>query len=153
MRRSVTVHRSWIRPVMAVVLVASLSACAATYRNHGYAPSDAELAELVVGVDTRDSVAETVGAPSASGVLENSGYYYVASKIRYYGAAEPKVVERKLVAITFDQSGVVRNIETFALEDGRIVPLSRRVTSSGITDKGFLRQLLGNIGNFSPTGF
>ncbi len=153
MSRSVTVHRSWIRPALAVLLAVSLSACAATYRNHGYAPSDAELAELVVGVDTRDSVAETVGAPSTSGVLEDSGYYYVASKIRYFGAAEPKVVERKLVAITFDQSGVVRNIETFALEDGRIVPLSRRVTSSGITDKSFLRQLLGNIGNFSPGGF
>lgn len=153
MIRTAPVFRSWIRPGMAVLLAVALSACSATYRNHGYTPTDAELAELVVGVDTRDSVAETVGAPSSSGVLENSGYYYVSSKIRYFGAAEPKVVERKLVAISFDDSGVVRNIETFALEDGRVVPLSRRVTSSGITDKGFLRQLLGNIGNFSPTGF
>lgn len=129
----------------------AIAACSAQYRNHGYAPSDEDLAQIVVGVDTRDSVAETVGAPSSTGILESSGYYYVSSRVRHYGAAAPKEIERKLVAITFDNAGVVRNIETFALEDGRVIPLTRRVTDTGITNKGFFRQLLGNIGNLGPT--
>ncbi|MGV6847525.1 MAG: outer membrane protein assembly factor BamE [Marinibacterium sp.] len=138
------------RFVVAFLLAAVLTGCTATYRNHGYAPTDDELAEIVVGVDTRDSVAETVGAPSSLGVLADGGYYYVSSRVRYFGPTAPKEVERKLVAISFDRAGVVQNIETFALEDGRAIPLTRRVTDTGITDKGFLRQLLGNIGNFIP---
>lgn len=138
---------------LAAVLGVSLSACAPQYRNHGYTPTDAELAEIVVGVDTRDSVTETIGAPTSTGVLADSDYYYVSGRMRYFGAAEPKEVERKLVAITFDDGGVVRNIETFALQDGQVVPLTRRVTDSGVADKTFLRQLLGNIGNFRPGGF
>ena len=141
------------RTIRAAILGAaalSLVACASGYRNHGYVPTDAELAEIQVGVDTRDSVAEAVGPPSAGGVLDNSGYYYVSSRIRHYGARQPEVVSRELVAISFDQRGVVRNIERYGLEHGQVVAISRRVTSSSVEDKTFLRQLLGNLGRFNP---
>ena len=46
--------------VLGVCLLAA-AACTTQYRNHGYAPSQEELAEVVVGVDTRDSVAESIG--------------------------------------------------------------------------------------------
>jgi outer membrane protein assembly factor BamE (lipoprotein component of BamABCDE complex) len=70
--------------------------------------------------------------------------------VRFYGPKRPEVVSRELVAISFDQRGVVRNIERFGLEDGVVVTLERRVTESSIQNNGFLRQLLGNIGNFNP---
>lgn len=140
-----------IRIAILGIAVLSLSACVARYRNHGYVPSEAELAEIIVGVDTRDSVIETVGPPSSGGVLNDSGFYYIATKMRHYGARKPKPVERHLVAVTFDTAGVVRNIERFGLEDGQVISLERRVTSSGVIDKTFLRQLLGNIGRFDPS--
>ena len=43
---------------------------------------------------------------------------------------------REIVAITFDDSGVVRNIERFGLEDGNVVALSRRVTDSNVQGVG-----------------
>lgn len=128
----------------------ALASCAAQYRNHGYVPSEEDLAEVVVGVDTRDSVAESIGAPSSSGVLDQSGYYYIATRLRHYGPSQPKPVSRELVAISFDQSGVVSGVERFGLENGKVIPLQRRVTSSGIQDKTFLRQLLGSLGNIGP---
>ncbi|MDF1717207.1 MAG: outer membrane protein assembly factor BamE [Antarcticimicrobium sp.] len=134
---------------LALVLVA-VSGCVAIYRNHGYVPTPEELDAIQVGKDTRDSVTEAVGPPSSSGVLKDSGFYYVASRMRHYGAAAPKLVSREVVAITFDQRGVVRGIERYGLEDGRTIPLQRRVTSSSVEDKTFLRQLLGNLGRFNP---
>ncbi len=143
------------RAVTLVVAMAAivLSGCVATYRNHGYVPPDEELAEIVVGVDTRDTVAETVGPPSSAGLLNESGFYYVASRVRNYGLLEPKVVERRLVAISFDSSGVVRNIEEFGFEQGRVITLERRITETAVLDETFLRQLLGNLGNFNPGQF
>lgn len=145
---------SRIRPALraAVILTVGLAiaGCSAIYRNHGYVPTEEDLAKVTVGVDTRDTVAEAVGVPSVSGVLNESGYYYVSSRLRHYGALEPKVVERQLVAISFSQSGVVQNIERYGLEDGRVITLNRRVTESSVNDQTFLRQLLGNIGNFNP---
>lgn len=138
---------------LALVVVASLSACATTYRNHGYVPTEEDLAEVVVGVDTRDTVAESVGTPSSSGLLSEGGYYYVRSRVRHQGLREPKVVERQLVAISFSSNGVVENIERFELEDGKPVRLTRRVTDTSIRNQGLLRQLLGNLGNFNPGQF
>lgn len=139
-----------LRAALIGLALVSLGACASIYRDHGYVPSEADLAEIVVGVDTRDSVIESIGTPSSTGVLDDSGFYYVSTRIRQYGASKPKIVDRQLVAISFDSAGVVRNIERFGLEDGQVVALQRRVTTSGVADKTFLRQLLGNLGRFDP---
>ncbi len=142
--------KSGIRVALGVGIALALAGCASVYRNHGYVPTQEELSAIVPGVDTRDSVAESVGTPSASGVLDNGGYYYVSTRMRHYGARQPEIVSRELVAINFDTAGVVTGVQRFGLEDGRIIPLERRVTSSNVEDKTFLRQLVGNIGNIGP---
>ncbi|MEP1519032.1 MULTISPECIES: outer membrane protein assembly factor BamE [Ascidiaceihabitans] len=143
-------NRTVVRSCAILALGFSLTACAATFRNHGYIPPQEDLDLLAVGIDTRASVEESVGSPSAGGVLEGGDYFYVFSRVRTFGFKKPTVVERQVLAISFDEAGVVKNIERFGLEDGRVVPLARRVTSSGVTNKTFLRQLLGNLGRFSP---
>lgn len=139
----------------AILLTAlfALSACAAAYRNHGYVPSEAELAEITVGVDTKATVADTIGAPSAGGVLNDEGFFYVRSRVRTFAYRAPEVIDRQLVAISFNSSGVVTNIERYGLEHGRAVVLSRRVTSSTTEGKTFIRQLLGNIGQIGTGAF
>ena len=113
-------------------------------------PEDA-LEQIVVGIDTRTSVEETIGSPGASGATRNGSYYYIRSRLRTTLFFAPEVVEREVLAISFDSSDVVANVERFGLEDGRVVRLQARVTESGLTDKTFLRQLLGNLGRIGPT--
>lgn len=136
-------------------LCLGLSACgsATLERSHGYVPSDEDLENVIVGVDTRDTVATSVGSPSTSGVINEGNYYYVASRweTRFY--FKPKEVEREVVAISFDEGGTVSNVERFGLEDGQVVVLNRRVTDDNISRITFLRQLLGNFGNFNPGQF
>ena len=143
-----------LKPVSKILVFAACltvaGACSSIYKNHGYVPPTEELDKIEVGVDTRDSVVETIGPPSSSGFARGSDYYYVASRIRHFGPKRPEIVSRELVAISFDESDRVRNIERFGLEDGNVIVLDRRVTGSSVENKGFLRQLLGNIGNFNP---
>ncbi|MEO0389632.1 MAG: outer membrane protein assembly factor BamE [Pseudomonadota bacterium] len=144
--------RNVIRLGCGVTLALALSACSATFRNHGYIPPAEDLDQLVVGIDTRASVEEIVGSPGASGATDGGDYYYVRSRMRTFGPFEPQVIERQVLAISFDSAGVMQNIERFGLEDGRVVRLQSRVTDSGVSDQTFLRQLIGNIGRFSPAG-
>lgn len=134
----------------AALLCLSLAACGGIYRDHGYIPPPEDLEQIVVGIDTRASVEETLGSAGSSSVLGDSGMYFVRSRIRTLAMLEPEVVERQVLAISFDDNDVVTNLETFGLERGQVVPLTRRVTSSGVRDTTFLRQLLGNIGRFTP---
>ncbi len=136
------------RRLIPLLLLAAV-ACSNVDRKHGYIPPPEELELIIVGVDTKESVAISVGRPSVAGILSEGGWYYVESRFRAYGFRERAEIDREVVAVSFDTDGVVENIERFGLEDGRIIALSRRVTESNIKGVSFLRQLFGNIGNFA----
>ncbi|MFN3937089.1 MAG: outer membrane protein assembly factor BamE [Gemmobacter sp.] len=144
---------SGARLMLAALVFALIAGCSEVIRYHGYAPTDDDLATLTVGRDTRETVARKVGRPGAGGIMADGGWYYTQSKFRHYGARAPQEVDREVVAISFDSAGRVENIERFGLEQGRVVPLSRRVTESGVRGMGVIRQLLSNIGNFNPAQF
>jgi outer membrane protein assembly factor BamE (lipoprotein component of BamABCDE complex) len=135
----------FVQVVMAGCIVL-LSACSAIYRNHGYVPTDLELEPVKVGVSTQEDVAATIGRPSAAGLLNDTGWYYVQSRFVQKGPNAPEEIDRKVLAITFDKRGVVENIERFGLAEGRVVALSRRVTDTNIKGVGFLRQLFSSVG-------
>jgi outer membrane protein assembly factor BamE (lipoprotein component of BamABCDE complex) len=138
---------------MAVLCILALSACSPQFRNHGYVPNDEDLALITVGVDTRASVEEAVGAPAMSGVITDTASYYVQSRVRRFAWQEPEVVERQVLAISYDSAGVVTNIERFGLEDGQVVPISRRITGTSGTNDSIIRRLIGSIGGFRATDF
>ncbi len=144
---------SGIKRAVIVVCLLALAACTAIYRNHGYIPRDEDLAKVVVGESTTETVGRDVGRPSSTGLLTGGAWYYVGSRFRHYAGRAPQEVDRQVVAISFDDKGVVENVERFGLEKGEVVVLSRRVTESGVKGVGFLRQLLGNIGNFTAGQF
>lgn len=144
---------SGIKRAVIVVCLLALAACTAIYRNHGYIPRDEDLAKVVVGQSTTETVGRDVGRPSSTGLLTGGAWYYVGSRFRHYAGRAPQEVDRQVVAISFDDKGVVENVERFGLEKGEVVVLSRRVTESGVKGVGFLRQLLGNIGNFTAGQF
>lgn len=137
------------RATLAAILSLGLMACAPVYENHGFVPSDEELALVEVGKDTREVVAATVGKPAASGLLNDVGWFYVQSTYKRIGAYAPKEVDRQVVSITFDDAGVVENVERFGLDHGRVVAISRRVTDSNIKGVSFLRQLFSSLGRVS----
>ncbi len=141
----------WARPVrwaIAGLFVALTVACSPIIRNHGYVPSDDELTLVEVGTDTRETVAQKIGRPTASGLLDDVGWYYVQSRFRTFGPRAPQEIDRQVVAISFTEEGTVSNVERFGLEDGQVVALSRRVTETNVRGVSLIKQLLGNLGNF-----
>ncbi|KAB7616307.1 outer membrane protein assembly factor BamE [Amylibacter sp. SFDW26] len=135
------------KTIAAIACLTVIVGCSATFRYHGYAPSDDELANLLVGADTRETVEEVVGKPSSSGVLADGDWYYVSSKFRHYAYKAPQPVEREVVVLSFADTGVLENVERFGLEDGRVVALSRRVTDQPVKGPGIISQIIRNIGN------
>lgn len=135
--------------VSALAVSLAITACAPIVRKHGYMPEETDLELLVVGVDNQASVEAAIGAPTVAGMMKDGAWYYVASRWETRGAFAPEEVSREVLAISFDTDGVVSNIERFGLEDGNVITLNRRVTNDNIADVTFLRQLLGNIGNFT----
>lgn len=145
--------RTGLRRVVAGLALLALTACTPFNRNHGYIPREDEIAAIAVGLDTRETVATAIGTPTAGGVLSQSGYYYVRSQFRHYGPLAPQEVSREILAINFSDAGTVSNISRYGLNDGRVVVLSRRVTTDNVRDTTLIRQLMGNFGRLNAGDF
>ncbi len=138
-------------PVRALVLCAALGAggCAPTYVNHGFAPQIAELDALQAGVDTRGSVLRKLGRPSSTGAFDSETWYYVASRTEKFAFYQPKVVDRTVAVVHFDDAGLVTQVNRYGLEDGKVVDLVTATTPTYGRELTVLQQLFSNVGRVS----
>ena len=123
------------------------SGCSPTVQVHGYVPSEADLSRIRPGFDDAGSVEEILGRPSSSGVLRDSAWYYVQSTVENLTWNAPKVVDRKVIAVNFTESGPVRDIRRYGLDDGRVIDLETRTTDTGGREMSVVEQLFGNLLN------
>ncbi len=133
---------------LALLLCSALAAgCSPTVQIHGYVPPQSDIQRIRPGFDDTGSVEKILGRPSSSGVLADSAWYYVQSTVESYTYHAPKVIDRKVLAVNFDQRGVVKDIKRYGLADGRVVNLETRTTETGGREMGILEQIFGNILN------
>lgn len=125
-----------------------VTACEPTYTNHGFAPQLAELDSIAAGEDTRGSVMRKLGRPSTISSFDADSWYYEASRIETYTFYAPEVIERKVVAVSFDTDGLVTNVAKYGLEDGQIIDLVTRRTPTYGRELTVLQQIFGNLGKF-----
>jgi len=141
---------NWLKAGLLGTLGVAMTACASIYDTHGYVPPQEELEQLVTGVDTRASVEQLLGPAQTGGYFIDGDIYYIQSEIRTIAYNAPKVIERDILAISFNDQDILENIETYTLADGRIIDISRRETELPVKSQSFLAQIIGNLGNINP---
>ena len=132
---------------LAAMLGGAVAGCAPVIKNHGYVPDDELLAEITVGQDTRGSVQRKIGRPTSTGVFNDAGWYFVASKVKHYTYHAPEVIDRRIVAVQFADNDVVSAVNIYGVEDGRIIDLQTRTTPTHGRRLTILQQILGNLGS------
>ena len=105
---------------------------------------------LIVGVDTRDSIIEVMGVPTTGGVLTEEAMYYVRSRVHHKGYVKPNEIQRDVLVLSFDKNQILRNVERFGIEKGKLIRLEHRVTEAPGGDRSILQQIIGSIGGFNP---
>ncbi len=142
-------------PVLA--LLAALPACSVvetprTQRGNRVDPD--QLKELVVGTSTKADVSSLLGSPTARATFDDNRWLYISETTRVRIGRTPGVLDQNVVAMNFDDAGVLRGIRTLGQDDARDVAVSSRATPSPGSEASFMQQLLGNIGKFSagPSG-
>ena len=136
----------WLAGIACAALVAGVTACSPVVQQHGYAPLPEELAGITPGVDTRATVVRKIGRPASTGIFTDEGWYYVSSKVERLTYHAPKVVDRRVVAVTFRPDGVVAGVNEYGLDDGRVIDLATETTPTHGRQLTIVEQAFGNIG-------
>ncbi|TYO91580.1 outer membrane protein assembly factor BamE domain-containing protein [Oceanicella actignis] len=135
----------------AFALALAAAGCTPIVTTHGYAPAPEQLAQIQPGVDTPQTVARKIGRPLTGGVLRDDAWYYASSRFETVGAYPPRVTDRRVVVVRFGPDGFVQGVETYGLEDGRVINLVTRTTPTYGRELTVLQQLFGNLGNVGAT--
>jgi outer membrane protein assembly factor BamE (lipoprotein component of BamABCDE complex) len=137
------------RPLLAVALVAgvALAACAPTRQVSGYQAIDHLPKDVKVGTDTKSTVLDQLGSPSAQSTFDPNTWYYITQLTDGIGYHKPRVTRRQIVAITFDkESEKVTKVDQFTLKDGKTMAYNDRETPTRGRELSWVEQLLGNVG-------
>lgn len=127
-----------------------LAACAPKILQHGNLPDEEQVVQIQPGLDNKDRVQQLLGSPSTEGSFGQDIWYYVSKKTEQTGFFEPDVVDQGVLAVTFDQEGVVNDLKIYDQNDGRLVAMVDRETPTHGNEMSILQQLLGNLGRFDP---
>jgi outer membrane protein assembly factor BamE (lipoprotein component of BamABCDE complex) len=129
-----------------------LAACTPEINTHGYHLDEAALAQLEPGRTTRDGALQLLGSPSSVATFDDNVWYYVTQRIEHMSFYQDEVVEQKVVAVTFDDQGILRSIDRDNLDDALEVSLVDRETPTSGNELSIIEQFIGNIGRFNPEG-
>ena len=131
-------------------LVLGLAACAGDVAVRGNMPDAEVIAEIEPGLDTREDVVDKLGSPSTVSTFQDRKWYYVGQKSKQLAFFRPEIIERSVLVVSFDGTGLVDDTVLYTLEDGRVITPVGYVTPTEGKELTILQQFFGNFGRF-PT--
>src|SRR4051794_5818803 len=127
----------------------ALAGCSKTVDQRGNLPTDEKLAEIQPGVSTKDDVTRLLGTPSSTGTFDEKTWYYISKRTEQFAFLTPELLDQQVVAITFNENGVVADLKRHGMDDRRDVSPVARSTPAAGRELSFMEQLIGNVGKFN----
>lgn len=127
----------------------SIVACTPMTATHGNMIDEERQSAIQEGVSTRTDVFRAMGSPTTVSPFNDNIWYYIGQETEKHGIFDTEVVDEHIVAVTFNQDGIVQEISS--MDNARLdVPLNDNKTPTYGNDMTVMQQLLGNLGKFNP---
>lgn len=141
-----------IRKILFISMLLLISACSSDLFlvHNGNMPAQERVDEIRLGQSKQD-VMNILGAPSLTTGLSDDHWIYMASTTKKVAFFRPEELERKVLAISFDNNQISK-IEKLNLADGNKLPIDTDTTQTTEQEQGFFRKYFGGVGTYMPFG-
>jgi outer membrane protein assembly factor BamE (lipoprotein component of BamABCDE complex) len=133
----------------AFVMAFTLIGCGPPNDLRGNNPDKKVLAEIKPGVTDKASVTKLLGSPSSVATFDKNTWYYISQETQDVAFFKPRLKAEKVVAISFGDNGVVKQIAFRGIDDHVDVVPNPNATPAPGREFTILEQLIGNFGRFS----
>lgn len=116
----------------------------------GNIPSEERISQIRNG-QTKQDVMNILGAPSLTTGLSDDHWIYMASTVKKVAFFKPEEIDRKVLAITFENNKISK-VEEKTLTDANNISIDEEVTESSERQQGFFRKYFGGVGSYTPFG-
>jgi len=107
------------------------------------------MAQVKPGVTTRQEVGELLGTPSALATFDDQNWYYISQRYERANFYLQDLVAQDVYTITFDDSGVVSDINKRDMQAAQAIKPDPDATRTLGNELTIVEQFLGNLGRFN----
>lgn len=141
-----------LRPLGMLAVAMLASGCASIENHKGYINDEVLISAVQPGLDNRESVRGTLGAPTMISQFGDPVWYYISSRTEQAPFTRPRIKEHSVLAVRFDPAGNVVSADRLGMENVvRLNPEEDETPTLG-RERGFLEDLFGNIGTVGAAG-
>ena len=127
----------------------ALTGCNIPTTQRGNLPKTDALQQVKPGETDKQTVTRLLGTPSTVPTFDDKTWYYISRETKQIAFLKPEVLDQQVVAIRFDDNGIVKEIDRKSLKDARDVTPNPNATPAQGREFTFLEQLIGNFGKFN----
>lgn len=138
--------------IISILIILSLSSCFERINKHGYVFERSNFKFLKEGVTSKKEVLSIIGSPSIKQDINfDNSWIYFGQDIESFLFFKPKVIDRKIIIIDFDNENIIKDMRYVKLSDGKnFRPYNRYTSVKGHKEPGLIADLFGNIGQVKP---
>ena len=130
----------------AALIALTATACSPKTALRGNLPRDYQVEQLEVGKQRKAQVESILGSPSVLGTFDDNIWYYMSRRTEQWAFLEEEVVEQRVLALYFNDAGVLEHVESYTEDDAREIATTNRTTPTAGKELGFFEQIFGNLG-------
>jgi outer membrane protein assembly factor BamE (lipoprotein component of BamABCDE complex) len=119
----------------------------------GYVPLASDVENLQIGSSTKEEVLSKLGEPLNNSTERSNSIIYVQKRVETFAFLRPRIEDRKVMKLTFNQTSILSGIDYYDEIDGRRIEADEKTVVSAGRKLTFYQQMFGNIGNFSAEQF
>jgi len=109
-----------------------------------------DLRELTPGISTEADVQALIGPPTFQEQFAPNDWVYVSQVTKMRIGNTEGIKSQHVVTFTFDNNGVLTNIDQRDLQNGVEVAMDKNQTPVPGGHAGFVQQLIGGVGSYNP---
>lgn len=124
-----------------VALAALLGGCITETYQRGYLLPDGALEQVQLGASQQE-VLIILGTPSTVATVNGEVFYYISQKSQQTSFLPQREIDRRVIAVYFDQSRKVNRVANYGMKDGRVFDFVSRTTPSGGQELNYVQYIL-----------
>lgn len=135
-----------ILSITLIVVALITTGCAERITTHGQIIKTKNVQRIVKGTHNKEDVQYLLGSPSAVGTFNKNTWYYLTEKKVSKPLKDDKIIERRIVTITFDKNGIVKTIDDKTTTNIPQMTFNEKITPTYGQKLGIIDQMIENIG-------
>ena len=139
--------------LLALAAGLALGGCTRVRDHQGFVLDPTLVSAIQPGVDTRDSVMNTLGRPSFTSDFDQRDWYYFSRTTKNMAFNNPRPADQEILHVRFDDKGNVVSVDrqTGLTRVASISPSGDKTPTLG-RRRSLLDELFGNIGTVGAAG-